>query len=288
MLVTVGMMILGFAVHADSGLIARATEQAGDALRAATRGDVTMWMGAGAALAIAMYDFLGYYQVCYMGDEVKHPERTLPRSILISVLLIASLYFCMNLSLYAVMPWQDVAESTHIASDAFEKLYGGWAGKLMTGLILWTALAATYSAMLGYSRVPYAAARTGHFFSLFGRLHPRLNFPHYSLIFLGLIGALACLRNLDDVITALLTSRIIIQFLGQIVTVFYIRRKPELASRMRFRMPLFPLPAIFAFVGWSLVFVTASWTAIAYGVLSMVVGLVAFMAWDKKHLSRMA
>lgn len=288
MLVTVGMMILGCAVHADSGLIARATEQAGDALRAATRGDVTMWLGAGAALAIAMYDFLGYYQVCYMGDEVKHPERTLPRSILISVLLIASLYFCMNLSLYAVMPWQDVAESTHIASDAFEKLYGGWAGKLMTGLILWTALAATYSAMLGYSRVPYAAARTGHFFSLFGQLHSRLSFPHYSLIFLGVIGALACLRNLEDVITALLTSRILIQFLGQIVTVFYMRRKPELASRMRFRMPLFPLPAIIAFVGWSLVFITASWSAIAYGLLSMLVGLGAFAVWDRKHQSRVA
>lgn len=280
MLVTMGMLILGCAIQAEPQLISTATQQLGDAVSAATAGDYRLWLGVGAALAIGMYDFLGYYQVCYLGEEVKQPERTLPRSILISVLIIAALYFSMNLSLFAVMPWQDVAKSEHIASDAFEKLYGGWAGKLMTGLILWTALAATYAAMLGYSRVPYAAAKTGHFFRIFGSLHPRGHFPHYALIFLGIIGALACLRNLDDVIAALLTSRILIQFLGQIVTVFYIRRSPELKSRMKFRMPLFPLPAIIAFAGWSTVFLTSDWPALVYGGLSLIVGLSAFVVWN--------
>jgi len=112
-------------------------------------------------------------------------------------------------------------------------------------------------------------------------LHPRGHFPHYALIFLGIIGALACLRNLDDVIAALLTSRILIQFLGQIVTVFYIRRSPELKSRMKFRMPLFPLPAIIAFAGWSAVFLTSDWPALVYGGLSLIVGLLAFVVWNR-------
>lgn len=281
MLVTVGLMIVGCVVKADAGLIATATEQLKSAVGEATRGDFHLWLGVGAALAIAMYDFLGYYQISYMGDEVNRPERTIPRAILISVLAIAALYFCMNLSLYAVMPWQDVAKSEHIASDVFEKLYGGWAGQAMTALILWTALASVYSAMLGYSRVPYAAARTGHFFKPFARLHPQQGFPHNSLLFLGVIGMIACLRSLDDVIAALLTSRILIQFLGQIVTVFYIRRKPELASQMKFRMPLFPLPAIISFVGWSAVFLSAEWPALMYGGLSLAAGLVAFVIWMK-------
>jgi amino acid transporter len=287
MLVTVGLMILGCAVQADKVLITRATQQAATAVQAASTGNFALWGGAGAALAIAMYDFLGYYQVCYMGDEVKQPERNLPRSVLISVLIIASLYFCMNLSLYVVLPWESVASSQHIASDAFEKLYGAWAGKLMTGLILWTALAATYSGILAYSRVPFAAARTGHFFSLFARLHPTKQFPHYALLFLGVIGVLACLRNLTEVIDALLTSRVIVQFLVQIVTVCYLRRVPELRAQMRFRMPLFPLPAILAFVGWSVVFLTASWSAILYGLLSVAVGLVAFSIWDRRTFGRM-
>jgi amino acid transporter len=279
MLVTMGLMIIGCAVHANSGMIATAAEQLKSAVSAAASGDFKLWLGVGAALAIAMYDFLGYYQVCYMGEEVDRPERNLPRSILISVLIIGALYFCMNLSLYAVMPWEAVAESKHIASDVFEKLYGVWAGQVMTVLILWTALAAVYSALLSYSRVPYAAARTGHFFSLFGRLHPKHNFPHYSLFVLGIIGAVACLRNLGDVIDALLTSRILIQFLGQIVTVFYIRRVPELGSRMKFRMPLFPIPAIISFVGWSAVFISADGPALIYGGVSLAAGLGAFVCW---------
>lgn len=280
MLVTVGLMIGGCATQADSALIATATGQFRDALSAAFVGDFRLWLGVGGALAIAMYDFLGYYQVCYMGEEVERPQSTIPRSILISVLIIASLYFCMNLSLYAVMPWQDVAASEHIASDAFERLYGGWAGQAMTGLILWTSLAATYSAILGYSRVPFAAARTGHFFRGFATLHPRHNFPHRSLLFLGLIGVVACLANLESVIAALLTSRIVIQFLGQIFTVFVVRRDPELRARMTFRMPLFPLPALAAAIGWSAVFLTSDWPALIYGGLSLAAGLVAFGVWN--------
>ena len=217
-----------------------------------------------------------------MGEEVSHPQRTIPRSILISVVIIGILYFSMNLSLFAVMPWQDVAKSEHIASDAFEKLYGTFAGKAMTGLILWTSLAATYSAILGYSRVPYAAARTGHFFRAFADLHPKHGFPAKSLLAIGFAGVLACLMNLETVIAALLTSRILIQFLGQIVTVIYIRTNPELSSRMKFRMPLFPLPAISAVVGWSTVFLTSDWPALVYGGLSLILGFIAYGIWNLK------
>ena len=270
MLVTVGLMITGCAVQADSGLIRTATGQFTDAIGAASGGDFRLWLGVGGALAIAMYDFLGYYQICYMGEEVSHPQRTIPRSILISVVIIGVLYFSMNLSLFAVMPWQDVAKSEHIASDAFEKLYGTFAGKAMTGLILWTSLAATYSAILGYS------------FRAFADLHPKHGFPAKSLLAIGFAGVLACLMNLETVIAALLTSRILIQFLGQIVTVIYIRTNPELSSRMKFRMPLFPLPAIIAFVGWSTVFLTSDWPALVYGGLSLILGFIAYAIWNLK------
>jgi amino acid transporter len=284
MLVTVGLMIIGCFSQADGALMSAASGQLKEAVSEASSGQFTLWLGVGGAMAIAMYDFLGYYQICYMGEEVNQPERNIPRSILISVMIIAGLYFCMNLSLFSVMPWQDVAKSEHIASDAFERLFGGRAGQLITGLILWTSLAATYSAVLGYSRVPYAAARTGHFFKGFAQLHPQHDFPHRSLIFLGLIGSIACLVNLEAVIAALLTSRILIQFLGQIVTLFYIRRKPEIASSMPFRMPFFPVPALIAFAGWSLVFLTSDWPALLYGSLSTVLGLMAFFVWSGRKL----
>jgi amino acid transporter len=182
-------------------------------------------MGLGMALAIAMYDFLGYYQVCYLGDEVADASRTIPRSIMISVIAVAVIYLVMNIGILGVLPWREVVESKHVASDLMMRAEGPRAAGLVTIMIIWTAFASVYAALLGYSRIPYAAARAGHFFKFFAETHPSGQFPHRSLILIGALATLACLADLGTVIAALMTSRIMIQFVGQIATVFYIRSK---------------------------------------------------------------
>ena len=147
--------------------------------------DQTFLMGLGAAVAIAMYDFLGYYQICYMGDEVADAPRTIPRAILISVVAVATIYLIMNVSILGVIPWHEVVASEHIATDLMGRLYGSSAATFVTLMIVWTALASVFSALLGYSRVPYAAARSGHFFRGLARTHPTGDFPHRSLLLIG-------------------------------------------------------------------------------------------------------
>ena len=238
-------------------------------------------MGLGAALAIAMYDFLGYFQICYMGDEVEEPSRTLPRAIIISLLAVATIYLTMNVSILGVLPWREAMASEHVATDMMERVLGPAAAGLLTGMVVWTALASIFAATLGYSRVPYASAKAGHFPRFFAATHPRGDFPHRSLVLLGILGMLACLADLTTVIAALLTSRILIQFVGQIVTVFWIRTRPEIMGRLKFRMPLFPLPALVALVGWLYVFGTSTRAVIAYGLGSLVLGVAAFLVWDR-------
>ncbi|MGE3822441.1 MAG: APC family permease [Isosphaeraceae bacterium] len=240
--------------------------------------------GLGAALGIAMYDFLGYYQICYLGDEVADPVRTLPRSILISVVVIAAIYLTMNVSILGVLPWREVAASKHVASDFMLRLHGESAASLVTVMIVWTALASTFAALLGYSRVPYASARAGQFFKALGKTHPTGDFPHRSLVLIGALAVLACLADLTTVIAALLASRILIQFVGQIATVVYLRTRPELASRLRFRMALFPVPALVALVGWLYVFGASGGRTLSYGLGSLALGIVAFLLWDARKL----
>lgn len=242
--------------------------------------DRTFAFGLGAALAIAMYDFLGYYHICYLGDEVADAPRTIPRSILISVVLVALVYLTMNVSILGVIPWREVIESKHVASDLMLRLYGSTAAKWATAMIVWTAAASTFAALLGYSRVPYASARSGHFFRALAKTHPTGDFPHRSLLLVAALATAACLADLVTVIEALLTSRILIQFVGQIATVFYLRTRPELAARMPFRMWLFPLPALVALGGWLFVFVTSRERIIAYGVGSLALGVAVFAVWE--------
>ncbi|HEV3165455.1 MAG TPA: APC family permease [Isosphaeraceae bacterium] len=243
--------------------------------------DRTFALGLGAAMAIAMYDYLGYYQICYLGDEVNDPARTMPRSILISVPIVALAYMAMTLSLLGVIPWRSIIGSQHIVSDFMLRLHGAWAARLVTLLIVWTALAGTFAALLSYSRVPYAAARSGHFFRALSQTHPKGDFPHRSLILIGAVAIVACLADLQAVIMALLTSRILIQFVGQVVTVLYMRTRPDLLARMPFRMWLFPLPALIALAGWLFVFGTSDQNSLIYGLVSLAVGLLVFLAWDR-------
>jgi amino acid transporter len=241
--------------------------------------DRRMALGLGMALSIAMYNYFGYYQVCYLADEVASPSRTIPRSIMISVLVVGLIYVTMNVAVLGVIPWRDVVASNHIASDLVLKVYGAWAARLATLLIVWTAFASVFAAILGYSRIPFAAARAGDFFKAFAKLHPTGQFPHRSVLLIGGLAAVACVAELGTVIDALVAARIPIQFVAQIATVFYLRSKWKERPKT-FLMPLFPLPALVALAGWLFVFWTSKPIVILYSLGSLAAGVAAFLIWD--------
>ena len=237
-----------------------------------TRG---FFAGFGSAMLIAMYDLLGYYDICYVGGEVRNPQRVIPRSIIYSVIAIAGIYLLTTLSIMSVVPWREAMHSKFIAADFIEKIYGVKAAGVVTALVLWTAFASVFALLLGYSRIPYAAAVDGHFFKVFARLHPTGRFPYVSLLVIGGLSIIASLWSLDQVITALLTSRILVQFIGQIVALDYMRReRPDIARP--FRMWLYPVPSVIALLGWIYIFATSGWVYIGFGLLTIVIGVIVF------------
>jgi amino acid transporter len=241
--------------------------------------------GLGAASRIGIYDYLGYYDICYIGDEVKDPGRTIPRSIIISVIGVAIIYFAINLSIIGVVPWRDfVPANTHPQSDFvvsifMERIYGAKAATIFTAMILWTAFGSVFALLLGYSRIPYAAARDGYFFKVFGRLHPTKHFPYISLIVLGVISIFCSFFSLGIVIDALITTRILIQFIGQIFAVALLRKRaPEM--RRPYRMWLYPLPSMMALVGWVFIFATTDWPIVLLGLGTLTLGAIFFLVWS--------
>ncbi len=240
--------------------------------------------GLGAAARVGIYDYLGYYDICYIGGEVKNPGRVIPRSILISLVAVAAIYLSMNLAIIGVVPWRTFVPASDppqpVVSWFIERLYGSGAAKVFTLLVLWTAFASCFSLVLGYSRIPYAAARDGNFFGVFARVHPTKEFPHVSLLLVGGLSILCSFLPLMTVIDALLATRILVQFIGQIGALIWLRRAQPGAQRP-FRMWLYPLPALIAVAGWTFLFVTTGRRTLLYGLLALVLGVVVFLAWSR-------
>ena len=246
---------------------------------------IGFFLGLGAASRIGIYDYLGYYDVCYIGDEVRDPGRVIPRSILISTAAVAVIYLGINLSIIGVVPWREFVpaeahpESNFIVSTFMQKLYGTGVATIFTLLVLWTAFGSVFALLLGYSRIPYAAAESGYFFQVFGRLHPTKDFPYVSLLVLGAISIVAGFFSLGTVIDALIVTRILVQFMGQAFGLILLRRQqPEMPRP--YRMWLYPVPALVALAGWIFVFATTQVAVILFGIGVLAMGFLAFLLWS--------
>jgi amino acid transporter len=221
----------------------------------AFRPSAGFFTGLGAALLIATYDYWGAYNVCFLGGEIRDPGRTIPRAILWSVGLVAVLYMLMNTSVLGSMPWQELVGQAgtnarlSVAAVVVQRTSGALAGRIVALLVVWTAFASVYALLLGYSRVPYAAALDDNYFRIFARVHPRHRIPHISLFLLTAVSMVFCVLQLADLVAALVVIRILLQFLLQHVGVILLRyTQPDLPRP--FRIWLYPLPPLIAMAGF--------------------------------------
>ncbi len=230
----------------------------------------------------SIYSYLGYYNVCHLGGEIVNPGKNIPRSMFISIIGIALLYFAMNLSITGVISWQEIQGwqkqniNPFVVSTFIERIYGHGAAILITLLILWVALASLFAVMLGYSRVPYAAAVDGAFFPVFAKLHRTKHFPYISLLVLAALAFIfSLLFRMSEIISGILAMRIIVQFIGQAIGVILLRRRNG-KKHLPYRMPLYPLPVIGVVVLWTLAFLSTGLKSINAFFLVLSTGIIVY------------
>lgn len=231
-----------------------------------------------AASSKTMYSYLGYYNVCHLGGEIVNPQRNISRSMFISVAGIAAFYLLMNISVASVLPFSTITDSNFVISDYISALAGNSAANIVTVLILWVAFASVFSATLGYSRIPYAAAKDGAFFSIFAKLHPTKNFPYVSLLVLGGVAFIfgVFFDRVSDVISAILAVRILVQFVGQGIGLILLSYKKG-RDFIKWKMPLFPLPIILGGVTWLAIFYSTGLQMMLSGIIVIVLGIIVYM-----------
>jgi len=280
LVVTVGWIIV-------AGAFSFSWARAFDFPPEAYRLDRRLLTAIGAGGLIAMYNFGGYNTVCSIGEEIRTPERTMPRAIVLSIAVVALLYVAMSTVILGMIPWRDAARSRTIASLFIGRTFsdpshGRIASLVMTALILFVTAASLYALMLSLSRVPFAAAREGQFFRVFARLHPTKHFPHVSLLALTAVTIPFCFFSLGQLVNWLILVQIAMQFVWQCGGVVLLRRyRPDVAKP--FRMWLYPLPAVISLALWLYVFATADRAGQLFAVGFFATAVAAFAMFDKEN-----
>ena len=207
----------------------------------------------------------------------QEPARTIPRSIFLSTFIVAVLYMLMTIVILGMIPWQEVQDSRTVASLFIERTFadpatGRIAGIVMTGLILFVAAASLYATILGYSRIPYAAARDGDFFKIFAHVHPTKHFPDVSLVTIAIVSIPFCFFSLGQLVSWLIQVQVLLRFIWQCAAVMLLRRyRPDIPQP--FTMWLYPWPAILSGALWLFIFFTGPWEGIVFSVAFLLAGL---------------
>ncbi|HKB02817.1 MAG TPA: APC family permease [Gemmataceae bacterium] len=242
-------------------------------------------LAVGAGMGLAIYSYLGYYNVCYLGAEVRDPARTIPRSILLSSLIVVVLFTLVHLAMVGVVPWREATSEPvkdNLTAEFMGRVHGEWAKFAVSVLLVGSCFASCFSGALGYSRVPYAAATNGHFFRWFAAVHPRLRIPHRALLLIGGMVLFWSFFSLDAIIMALIATRILEQFVAQAVGVVLLRKLQPDRPRP-WRMWLYPVPCVLAAAGWLYVYISTGRLYIAMGAMTLLVGLVVFLIWASRR-----
>lgn len=236
----------------------------------------------GTGMGLAIYSYFGYYNICYLGAEVKNPGRTIPMSILTSVVVVVVLFFLVHVAFMGVIPWRKaIMHKDNLAAEFMLRHHGPWAATTITILLMGSCFASAFSGMLGYSRVPYAAAQNGHFFSWFGAVHEVHKIPHRSLLLIGGLVLFWSFFSLDTIITALIATRILEQFVAQVVGLMILRRtRPDLP--MPWKMWFYPVPCMIALVGWMYLYFSTGDIFMVVGAVTLLLGGMVFLIWSKR------
>ena len=187
-----------------------------------------------AALAAALWAYDGWEDLNLVGSEVKDPQRNFPRALVGGVSFVAIVYLLFSAACLRILPFSEVAASTHVASDVVARVSGHGAATWITLAMVISALGSMNSSVLSGARVPYAMARDGIFFRVADGIHPKFRTPSRALIFQGALASIMALTGTFEELTNLFIFAGWIFYGLAVVALFRLRRnEPDMPRPYR-------------------------------------------------------
>ena len=209
------------------------------------------WAAIAAALQGAFWAYDGWHKITYIGDELKSPQRDLPRSLIFGILIVAGLYVLMSAIYSYVLPIDEMAKSKLVAADVAERCFAN-GGRWIAVAVMLSTFGATNAVILTSARVYFSMGERRMFPAILGRAHPRFHTPAASLIAQAVWSILLLFSGTFDTLTDTLIFVSWFFYAANTWAVIVLRRREPNAPRP-FKVPLYPLVPI-VFVAFGLVY----------------------------------
>ena len=240
-----------------------------------------------AGIAATLFSYGGFHQVTWVGGEVRDPQRTVPRAIVIGVLLVIACYLAANWAYFSLLPFEEVTSSTSLAADAVGTRMPGIARRLTALALCVSAFGIANAQLLTTPRVYYSLAREGLFPKVLGELHHSSGVPRAAIILQSVLAIALLWIAGGDRMDQLVTGVVFVDWVFHILAViglFLVRRRGE--AMPGYRTPWWPLPPII-FLGGAIIGLGSTFLdpevrqASILGVAWILVGAIAF-AWMQR------
>ncbi|HZF68324.1 MAG TPA: amino acid permease [Gemmatirosa sp.] len=198
----------------------------------------------GLALVSVLWAFDGWADLSFVAGEVRDPQRTLPRALILGTLAVIAIYLLANLAYLAVMPVAEIRQSRLVAADVAERLIGGVGVVFVAVTVMLSTFGTLNGTLLTAPRIFFAMADDGLFFKRVARVHPKYESPYVAILLTAALGVVfVLLRSFEQLADAFVTAIVPFYALG-VGAVFRLRGRDD--YRPSFQVPGYPVvPALF-------------------------------------------
>lgn len=187
------------------------------------------WGGFGVALIAVLWAYDGWADLTFIAGEVKDPERTMPRALIMGTSIVVLLYLAINLAYLYVLPINEMAASTLVASDAARKIFGAVGASIIAGAVMLSAFGALNGSTITGPRILYAMAEDRLFFKPIAWVHPRWQTPTTAILLCSALGVAYVMSSSFEQLADSFIIGIWPFYAGAVGAVFVLRRRrPDL------------------------------------------------------------
>ena len=238
----------------------------------------------GLALVAALWSYDGWIEVTYIGGEVKNPGRNIPRSLLLSTLVLIVIYILVNVTFIFLLSLPVIAQSQMVASEAVSVVLGSAGTTLVVIIILVSTLGGVHVNVLTSPRIYYAMAKDKLFFKSLAEIHPKHGTPALSLIISGIWSSILVFSGtFYQIITYVVFVSLIFYAMSCAAVIILRYKQPELKRPYRtWGYPIVPM--IFILLSGFLVIntIVSSPLNALIGAGLILTGLPAYLYWKRK------